>query len=102
MKFADILASIIHDMKDSLGMVINTLEEVFSSPQVHALKMLQEVEHPEAGTLKVTGIPVSYSETPGEIKYPPPLLGEQTEEILSHYLGYSIQEIDELREQGVV
>ena len=81
---------------------ISTLEEVFSSPQVHALKMLQEVEHPVAGNLKVTGIPVNYSETPGEIKYPPPLLGEQTEEILTHYLGYSTQEIEKLREQGVV
>jgi len=81
---------------------ISTLEEVFSSPQVHALKMVQEVEHPTAGKLKVTGIPVNLSETPGEIRLPPPLLGEHTEEILAQYLGYSPQEVGNLRKQGVV
>ena len=81
---------------------INTLEEVFSSAQVHALNMLQEVEHPAAGKLKVTGVPVNLSETPGEIKLPPPLLGEHTEEILAQYLGYSPQAVKELRKQGVV
>jgi len=81
---------------------ISTLEEVFSSPQVHALKMVQEVEHPAAGKLKVTGIPVNLSETPGEIRLPPPLLGEHTGEILAQYLGYSPQEVGNLRKQGVV
>ena len=81
---------------------INTLEEVFASPQVHALNMLQEVEHPKAGKLKVTGIPLNFSETPGEIKHPPPLLGENSEEILTRYLGYDAAQVDELRRQGII
>ena len=47
MKFADILASLIHDMKNSLGMVINTLEEVSgdgqaNDPARHKMRALQQ------------------------------------------------------------
>ena len=47
MKFADILASLIHDMKNSLGMVINTLEEVSGDSQAdeptrHKMRALQQ------------------------------------------------------------
>jgi len=81
---------------------INTLKEVFESPQVDALNMLQEVEHPTAGKLKVTGIPLNFSETPGEIALPPPLLGEHTEEILTQFLGYSALDVEDLRREGIV
>jgi crotonobetainyl-CoA:carnitine CoA-transferase CaiB-like acyl-CoA transferase len=64
--------------------------------------MLQEVEHPTAGRLKVTGIPVNFSETPGEIRLPPPLLGENSGEILRSYLGYSTEEVEELKKGGIV
>ncbi len=47
MKFADILASLIHDMKNSLGMVINTLEELSGDtlaglPAQHKVTVLQQ------------------------------------------------------------
>ncbi len=81
---------------------INTLKEVFDSPQVKALGMLQEVTHPTAGKLKVTGVPIKLSEAPGKISLPPPLLGEHTEEILSRFLGCGPKEIEQLRKQGIV
>ena len=80
---------------------ILTLEEVLSHPQVLARDMVVEVNHPSVGRLKLTGIPVKLSKTPGKIKSPPPLLGEHTEEVLSD-LGYSKQEIEELKKDGVV
>jgi len=61
---------------------IYKLDEVFSDPQVLHREMVVEVDHPKAGKIKVTGIPVKLSDTPGEIKYPPPLLGEHNEEVL--------------------
>jgi len=80
---------------------VNTLDRIVSDPQILYRRMLTEVEHPKAGRIKVTGIPIKLSETPGEIRNPPPLLGEHTEEILRE-LGHSVEEIKKLRESGVI
>ena len=81
---------------------INSLAEVFAEPQVKAREMILEVPHPALGTVKVTGIPVKLSATPGQIKRPPPLLGEHTEEVLQAWLGMSAAEIQGLRGDGVI
>jgi len=61
---------------------INTLDEVFSMPQVEAREMLIHMEHPEIGDLKLVGSPLKFSDTPVKYRLPPPGLGENTEEIL--------------------
>ena len=61
--------------------------------------MIQEVEHPTIGTLKVLGVPMKLSENPGRIRMAPPLLGQHTDEVLKN-LGYSDREIEQLREKG--
>ena len=80
---------------------INTVDRIFSDPQVLHRQMLQELDHPKAGRIKVTGTPVKLSDTPGEIKSPPPSLGEHTHEILAG-LGYSDQEVKQLQQEEVV
>ncbi|KYH36495.1 MAG: CoA transferase [Candidatus Bathyarchaeota archaeon B23] len=80
---------------------VNTVDRVVEHPQLGERGMFVEVKHPKAGRLRLTGIPVKLSETPGEIHSPPPLLGEHTEEILG-WLGYSPEEIRELRGRGVI
>ena len=47
------------------------------------------------------GNPMKLSDTPGELRLPPPLLGEHTEEVLSGLLGKSDAEIAALKEKGV-
>ena len=64
--------------------------------------MVVEMEHARTGVLKVMGNPMKLSDTPGEIRMPPPLLGEHTEEVLSGLLGKSGEEIAALKEKGVV
>lgn len=74
---------------------INSLDRVFSDPQVIHREMVQEIPHPTAGTVKQVGIPVKLSETPGEILRHPPLRGEHSREVLTE-LGYTDAETDEI------
>ena len=59
------------------------------------------MEHARTGVLKVMGNPMKLSDTPGELRLPPPLLGEHTEEVLGGLLGKSDAEIAALKEKGV-
>jgi crotonobetainyl-CoA:carnitine CoA-transferase CaiB-like acyl-CoA transferase len=61
---------------------INTLDKVFAEPQVEARQMRIEMEHPAIGKLPLVGSPLKFSETPVAYRYPPPRLGEHTEQIL--------------------
>ena len=81
---------------------INTIDQTFADPQVLHRNMVHEVDHPTAGRVRLVGIPVKFSDSPGAITEPPPLLGQHTAEVLGKLLGYSADEIDELRRQGVV
>jgi formyl-CoA transferase len=81
---------------------INNVKEVFDDPQVRARDMVVEVPHPTAGTVKLAGSPIKMSRTPVQIKQHPPLLGEHTEEILTTLLGYSREEIEQLRAEEVI
>jgi crotonobetainyl-CoA:carnitine CoA-transferase CaiB-like acyl-CoA transferase len=81
---------------------VNNMEALFSDPQIAHRDMIAEVEHPTIGTLRLTGIPVKYSATPGQVTLPPPLLGEHTDDVLSSVLGYSTERIEELRSSGAI
>jgi crotonobetainyl-CoA:carnitine CoA-transferase CaiB-like acyl-CoA transferase len=80
---------------------IRNLKELFEDPQVEVLGLKQQVQHPSAGTITLTGIPYRFSATPGSIRRPPPRLGEHTIEVLSE-LGYTQAEIERLREEGAL
>jgi formyl-CoA transferase len=81
---------------------VNNMQHLFSDPQVLHRKMVAEVPHPTIGTLRLCGLPIKYSDTPGSIRRPPPLLGEHTEEVLRDVLGYSPQMIAQLEQDNVI
>ena len=81
---------------------INTVADVFADPHVLHRGMLAELKHPTAGPLKMAGIPVRFSATPGIIRLPPPLLGQHTEEVLTSFLELSAEELRTLRERGAI
>ena len=80
---------------------VRTIEELCADPQIHHREMVVEMEHARTGVLKVMGNPMKLSDTPGELRLPPPLLGEHTDEILTSLLGKSGEEITALKEKGV-
>jgi formyl-CoA transferase len=81
---------------------VQTLDQVFSAPQVLHRNMLVEVEHPAAGRVRMAGLPVKLSGTPAAIRLAPPLLGQHTREVLASWLGLGSAEISRLENEGVL
>ncbi|MGA9350957.1 MAG: CoA transferase [Anaerolineae bacterium] len=81
---------------------INTVPDVFDHPQAQARGLALETEHPTAGQVRFTGFPYKLSQTPAEVRQPPPLLGQHTEEVLTGLLDYTAGEVARLKERGVI
>lgn len=81
---------------------INTVDRVLQDPQVIAREMLVETDHPIAGKIKMAGVPIKLSETPGKVEEPAPTLGQHTEEILTKMLNYDNAKIEALRAAGAL
>ncbi|MEZ2389530.1 CaiB/BaiF CoA transferase family protein [bacterium RCC_150] len=80
---------------------IQTVDQALNDPQVLARGMVADLQHPTVGALKVVGCPVRLTRTPPSVRTAPPVLGQHTDEVLSH-LGFSSTDIDALRSAGVV
>lgn len=77
-------------------------EDIFNEPHFEARNMLPEVEHPGIERkVKVLGVPVKLSETPGSVRHRAPILGEHTEEVLRE-LGLAEDRIQALVADEVV
>jgi len=63
--------------------VVRNLKEVIDDEQTTARNMTPTVQHPVAGSIRVLGVPVQLSETPGRIGSASPLLGADTAAILN-------------------
>ncbi|SFM42671.1 CaiB/BaiF CoA transferase family protein [Marinobacter pelagius] len=81
---------------------VNTLGQVFEDPQVLARGMRQTVTHPSLGEVPTVGNPIKLKLTPVDYRTAPPLLGEQSEQVLQRVAGLSPGEIEALRERGVI
>ena len=81
---------------------INSIREVFEEEQVQARGMKIELSHPLAGPMEAVANPLKFSETPVEYHKPPPLLGEDTEDVLKRVLGKSDNEIEELNKNEII
>ncbi|TFG93588.1 MAG: CoA transferase [Candidatus Atribacteria bacterium] len=82
---------------------INTVDKLFSDPQVKARKMIIETEQPGMGKIYVAGNPIKLSTLTEEIVTDPaPKIGEHTDEILQSFLNYDDAKIKELRKQEIV
>lgn len=81
---------------------IHDVAEALNHPQVLARSMVVALEHPTAGPIRVTGVPVRLSETPGSVRTPPPRLGEHTRAVLSELCDLDRAAVDKLQAEGVL
>ena len=78
------------------------MDDALSDPQIAARQMIETVDHPLLGSLKVLGIPTKLSETPGSVRRHPPLLGEHTKSVLTDDLGLDAAQVADLESLRVV
>lgn len=81
---------------------IKEVAEVCADPQILAREMVVEVPHSKLGTVRMMGIPVKLSATPGAPTAGPPRLGEHTEAVLAEWLHLPPGAVAELHREGVV
>ena len=81
---------------------VNNIAQAFEHPQVKARELVETLHHPKIGGIKMMKSPLRFSGLNVASKYPPPLLGEHTEEVLLEELGMSPGELRELRERRVI
>jgi crotonobetainyl-CoA:carnitine CoA-transferase CaiB-like acyl-CoA transferase len=81
---------------------VNDFAQVFADPHVRERGMEIKVEHPFEPSLSLIRNPITFSETPVKDYRAPPLLGEDTREVLSARLGYDDAKLDKLKQQRII
>uniref|UniRef100_A0A4W4EIP2 Succinyl-CoA:glutarate CoA-transferase n=1 Tax=Electrophorus electricus TaxID=8005 RepID=A0A4W4EIP2_ELEEL len=79
---------------------INTVQQVFSNPQVAHNGLIMEMDHPTSGRIAVPGPAVRFSSFECDRPTPPPVIGQHTIEVLRDTLGYSDDVINQLLPSG--
>ena len=81
---------------------VRSLDELFGDAQIAARQMVVDMPHQLAGQLRLLGVPIKLSDTPGDVRTPPPVLGEHTDAVLHRDVGLSTEAIAALRGQRIV
>ena len=82
---------------------INTIDKVLAHPQVIARNMIEESVHPLAGIIRMAGSPIKLSGSPDHVvRHPAPILGQHTAEKLKSLLDLTDEDIQRLKDRGVI
>ncbi|MET0630706.1 MAG: CoA transferase [Xanthobacteraceae bacterium] len=104
-------AALAHDSADNWlaklrGIVpcgkINSVAQALDDPHTQARRMVETIEHPAIGAMKMLGIPFKFSDTACSVRRPPPTLGQHTDEVLAGELGLDAKAIAQLHRDKVV
>ena len=83
------------------AVAFNDYQSLMSHPQIEALEAISSFEHPTAGTVRTVRPVARHAATPSDIRTPPPLLGQHTDEVLET-IGVEAGHRAELRAAGVI
>ncbi len=75
--------------------------EVLADPHLAAREMILDIDYPTRGTYRTVGCPVKLSDSPATVTRPP-MLGEDTAALLAELCGVAAEEVQRLRDDGVV
>ncbi|MDP6863708.1 MAG: CoA transferase, partial [Acidimicrobiales bacterium] len=78
------------------------VQSLETDPHLNYRGFIERLEHPVVGTLAHTGIPWLLRDGPNGVRSPAPMLGEHTDQVLSSLLGFSDDEIQDLRDRSVL
>lgn len=81
---------------------VHNAQEIFDDPQVAARRLMIDVPDPILGSVKLVGPIAKLSSSPDPLTGPAPLLGQHNEEVLTEILGYTNEQVDRLKVDGVI
>ena len=81
---------------------INSVKEALDHEQTKANKMVMELDHETVGPINLIAAPYMFSSFTAEENRPPPVLGQDTESVLTELLNLNAEEISELRSLEVI
>ncbi len=87
--------------RDLMAAPVQDYEDLVNDPQVVANSYIQEVERPGHEPVRMVGVPVKFSRTPGQIRRLAPALGEHTYEVLLE-CDLTQDEMSRLETEGVI
>jgi crotonobetainyl-CoA:carnitine CoA-transferase CaiB-like acyl-CoA transferase len=89
----------------ALGLPIGPVQnakEIFDDPQVAARRLMIDVPDPILGPVKLVGPVAKLSSSPEPLTGPAPLLGQHSAEVLAEMLGYTNEQVGQLKADGVI
>ena len=81
---------------------VQTAQEIYDDPHVAARQLMIDVPDPILGSVKLVGPVARMSSGSEPLVGPAPLLGEHNTEILTEVLGYTREQVDELKGYGIL
>ena len=84
------------------AMPVMNIADQFADPHLNARDTYVEIDHPHVGAEMLYGVPWRFSDTPGSVRAPAPLLGQHNDYVLSEVLGLDTDRIGELVDKQVV
>ncbi|HAA94102.1 MAG TPA: hypothetical protein DHW65_01365 [Dehalococcoidia bacterium] len=90
-----------HEKRFIFG-VVQSPEEVMADAQFAARNYFVDIDHPTLGTLKYPGAPFEMSATPWEAQSPAPTIGQHNQEVLGQRLGYSSEDLAQMRATDII
>ena len=99
---ADVAAESLQAQGIPAGAVQDGRELVEHDPQLRARGFYVRKEHPVVGAFLHEGVPIRLTRTPGGIREAAPVLGADTDAVLSEVAGFSTERVQQLREAGVL
>ena len=84
------------------AMPVMNIADQFADPHLNARETYVEIDHPHVGAEMLYGVPWLFSETPGSVRAPAPLLGQHNEYVLTELLGMDDATVRRLSDEQVV